>query len=172
MAHAVILVRQAASLPSSARRPAAPVVDQQPERTTWWQRDSPHISPAAAGSVPYNSLPPTSGPHYPFTVATGIHTEPVAEGLTVHAMEHGHVVVQYAPAPRDTVERLERLAKRYGKDVLLAPYPPLPHGDALTARGRIEVLDELDEDRVVRFVEQLRGRYQHDWTREDDYAAG
>ena len=135
--------------------------------------DSPHISPAAAGSVPYNSLPPTSGPHYPFTVATGIHTEPVAEGLTVHAMEHGHVVVQYAPTtPRNTVERLERLAKRYGKDVLLAPYPPLPHGVALTAWGRIEVLDELDEDRVVRFVEQLRGRYQHDWTREDDCAAG
>lgn len=35
--------------------------------------DSPYISQAEAGDVEYNSMPPTSGPHYPYTVATGIY---------------------------------------------------------------------------------------------------
>lgn len=98
--------------------------------------DSPHVSPAQAASVRYDSLPPTSGPHYAFTVATGVYTSPVADGLTVHALEHGHVAIQYAPAtPQDEVAALTRIARRYGADVVLAPYPELRHGIALTAWG-------------------------------------
>jgi hypothetical protein len=131
--------------------------------------DSPHIPLSAAAEARYNSLPPTSGPHYSFTVATGIYPDPVAEGLTVHAMEHGHVVVQYAAdTPAETVGQLERVAKRYGRDVLLAPYPKLDHGIALTAWGRIELLDHFDESRATTFIEQLRGRYQHRWMQADD----
>lgn len=133
--------------------------------------DSPHISEAEAASVRYNSLPPTSGPHYAFTVATGVYDEPVDEGLTVHAMEHGHVVIQYAPTTsRREVADLRRLARRYGADVILAPYPPLTDGIALTAWGRLELLDAYDEDRIVAFVEALRGRYRHGWTTDDDCA--
>jgi hypothetical protein len=114
-------------------------------------------------------VPPTSGPHYPFTVATGVYAEPLAEGLTVHAMEHGHVVVQYAAdTPPGVVAQLAGVARRYGKDVVLAPYPKLSRGIALTAWGRIDVLDRYDERRVTTFVERLRGRYEHRWTRPDD----
>lgn len=131
--------------------------------------DSPHVSPAQAESVEYSSLPPTSGPHFAFTVATGVYDQPVAEGLTVHAMEHGHVVIQYAPATGDReVAQLARLARRYGADVLLAPYPPLEHGIALTAWGRIDVLDRYDERRITGFVEALRDRYQHGWITDHD----
>jgi hypothetical protein len=42
--------------------------------------DSPHLSESEAGSVRYNSLPPTSGPHFAFTVATGVYHRPIAEG--------------------------------------------------------------------------------------------
>jgi hypothetical protein len=130
---------------------------------------SPHASPQQLRTVQYNSLPPTSGPHLGFTVATGIYREPLPEGLTVHAMEHGHVVIQYPPdPPRDLVRQLERLAKRYGNDVILAPYPPLDRGIALTAWGRIEVLDRWDEHRASEFIEQLRNRYDHGWTRATD----
>lgn len=130
---------------------------------------SPHISPAQAASARYDSLPPTSGPHYSFTVATGIYANPLPEGLTVHVLEHGHVVIQYAlTTPRAEVDALSRIAKRYGADVVLAPYPKLSAGIALTAWGRIELLDHYDEVRVSRFVEALRGRYDHGWTRPDD----
>lgn len=131
--------------------------------------DSPHIPPAPAGSVEYSTLPPTSGPHYAFPVATGVYQQPVAEGLTVHAMEHGHVVIQYAPATGDhQVGQLARLARRYGADVLLAPYPPLEHGIALTAWGRIDLLTRYDQRRITDFVEALRDRYQHGWTTDHD----
>jgi hypothetical protein len=131
--------------------------------------DSPHISEAEAGSVTYNSLPPTSGPHFAFTVASGVYDTPVPDGLAVHALEHGHVVVRYAGrVPDREVDALARIARRYGADVVLAPYPPLERGIALTAWGRVDLLDRYDEDRVIAFVEALRGRYDHGWTARED----
>ena len=131
--------------------------------------DSPHIPPTEADEVEYNSLPPTSGPHFSFTVAPGIYDTPIAEGLTVHAMEHGHIVIQYAPATPDSeVAELVRVAKRYGADTVLAPYPPLEKGIALTAWGRIDLLDEFDEQRITDFIERLRGRYDHGWMVDDE----
>jgi hypothetical protein len=134
--------------------------------------DSPHISPTRATSVRYDSVPPTSGPHFAATVATGVYARPVPEGLTVHAMEHGHIVVQYArDLPGDQVSALNRIARRYGADVVLAPYDKLDAGIALTAWGRIDRLDHYDEARVAAFVEGLRGRYVHGWTHSDDCSA-
>ena len=134
--------------------------------------DSPHISPAQAPFVHYNSSPPTSGPHYAFTIATGIYASPVPDGLVVHALEHGHVAILYAPGmARADVDVLIGLARRYGADVVLAPYPGLPTGIALTAWGRIEMLDRPDDTRISSFVEALRGRYDHGWARSDDCPA-
>lgn len=131
--------------------------------------DSPHISEAEAESVEYNSLPPTSGPHYPFVAATGAYDRPIADGLTVHALEHGHVAIQYAPdLPDDQVRTLARVAKRHGNDVILAPYPALDHGIALTAWGRIDLLDTYDQQRIIGFVDALRGRYSHGWDTDSD----
>jgi uncharacterized protein DUF3105 len=135
--------------------------------------DSPHISPARASLVRYDSVPPTSGPHFAVTVATGIYPNPIPEGLTVHAMEHGHIVIQYAPdLPAAQVQALTRIARRLGADVVLAPYPKLRAGIALTAWGRIELLGHMDGSRVTTFVEGLRGRYDHGWTHATDCPAG
>ncbi|MFB9368155.1 DUF3105 domain-containing protein [Kitasatospora sp. NPDC001664] len=132
---------------------------------------SPHIPESEADLAQYNSLPPTSGPHFAFSVAPGVYDSPLREGLTVHALEHGHVVIQYAAdTPEATVRTLSSIARRHPADVVLAPYPKLGHGVALTAWGRIDLLDAFDdssEDRVTRFVLALRGRYSHEWTRPD-----
>ncbi|TCO56069.1 DUF3105 domain-containing protein [Actinocrispum wychmicini] len=131
--------------------------------------DSPHISPVRATSVRYDSVPPTSGPHFAATIATGVYPSPVPEGLTVHAMEHGHVVIQYAQnLPGDQIDALNSIARRYGADVVLAPYDKLDSGIALTAWGRIDHLDHYDGSRIATFVEGLRGRYIHGWTHSDD----
>jgi hypothetical protein len=131
--------------------------------------DSPHIPPAQAPSVHYDSLPPTSGPHFAATVATGIYTSPIPDGFTVHALEHGHIVIQYPPGlPTAQTDSLTRIAKQYGADVVLAPYPPLRTEIALTAWGRIELLAHYDQTRITTFIEQLRGRYDHGWTRPDE----
>lgn len=127
--------------------------------------DSPHIPVGLADTVHYNSLPATSGPHFAVPPAMGIYETPMPQGLQVHALEHGHVGLQYAAdmSPAD-VEALRRIGARYPDDVFVAPYPPLGHGIALTAWGRIDTFDALDEARIVRFIEALRGRYDHGWT--------
>lgn len=135
--------------------------------------DSPHISQAEAGSVVYNSLPPTSGPHFAFTLATGVYQQPVADGLAIHAMEHGHVIVHYArELPDAQVAELHRLARRHGADLVLAPNPDLQAGIALTAWGHIDHLDAFDQHRITAFVDALGGRYQHGWTRSQDCPHG
>lgn len=127
--------------------------------------DSPHIPVGQADAVHYNSMPPTSGPHFAVPPATGIYETPMSEGLQVHALEHGHVGIQYAPdMPDPVVMALRRIGARYPDDVFVAPYTPLSHSVALTAWGRIDTLDDVDEVRIVRFVEALRGRYDHGWT--------
>jgi Protein of unknown function (DUF3105) len=128
---------------------------------------SPHIAEAAA-DVDYNSNPPTSGPHFGFTVAPGIYDAPIPDGLTVHALEHGHIAIQYVPdTPAETVADLRDVARRHLNDVVLAPYPRLSDGIALTAWGRIDVLDSVDQHRITEFVDELQGRYVHGWTRPD-----
>jgi hypothetical protein len=129
---------------------------------------SPHVSQAAIASARYDSSPPTSGPHFPFVVAPGVYDSPIPDGLALHAMEHGHIVVHYAAGipPRD-LESLRRLAKRYSRDVVLAPYPNLSAPVVLTAWARIDRLTTFDEARVTTFVEKLRGRYDHGWTGPD-----
>src|SRR5207253_10051135 len=60
-------------------------------------RDIHHIAYVDAPHVPYDSVPPTSGPHVPFVVAPGPYGSPIPEALQVHDLEHGHVLIQYAP---------------------------------------------------------------------------
>lgn len=98
---------------------------------------------------------------------------PIPDGLTVHALEHGHVAIQYAPTtPRAEVGALTRIARRYGADVVVAPYPRLRRGIALTAWGRLELLDHYDQARIATFVEKLLGRYVHGWAQPNDCPAG
>jgi hypothetical protein len=128
---------------------------------------SPHIHLGEAHR-PYNSLPPTSGPHYPDTVGTGVYREELPEEIQVHALEHGHVLIQYAPqlaAP--AVRELERLGRRYLREVIVAPYRKLaPHARrgqpiALTAWARIDRLATVDAGRIAGFVRAFSGRYNH-----------
>lgn len=67
--------------------------------------------------------------------------------------------------PADQVKRLERLARRYPRDVVAAPYSQLEDGIALTAWGRLLRLESYDVPAIRSFVEALRGRYQHGWQR-------
>jgi hypothetical protein len=45
---------------------------------------------------PYNSDPPTSGPHYATPADTGFYTAPLRTEQVVHNLEHGQIVIWYA----------------------------------------------------------------------------
>jgi hypothetical protein len=124
--------------------------------------DFPHISQKAAADAVYNSNPATSGPHYGAAVAPGIYRSHLPDGQTVHALEHGRVVIHYLPnTPPEIIEKLESIGKRYAHDTVVHPNPNLDSPIALTTWGRISKLDSFDEQRIVSFVDQLRGRYDH-----------
>ena len=103
----------------------------------------------------------------------GTYDSPLPPGEFVHAEEHGHVVIVYAPGtPRATVAGLEQVAKSYPGDVVLTPYGGIPHGIALAAWGRLETLDRTDRARIDAFVVALRGRYDHKWIRSGECTGG
>jgi hypothetical protein len=118
-------------------------------------QDEPH--------PPYNSDPPTSGPHLGYLAPWGVHTRPIPKELQVHNLEDGGVLVQYhcPDGCADLVQKLEAIVKRYPSQVILAPYPGMKHRIALTAWTRLDAFDDFDEGRIVRFIRAYRGIDHH-----------
>ena len=111
----------------------------------------------------YNSNPPTSGPHYGSLAAWGFYTTPIQNELQVHNLEDGGVMIQYncPEGCPDVVDQLTAIVSRYDTQVILAPYPDMATQIALTAWGRIETLDSVDEAKIVRFIDAYRGIDHH-----------
>ena len=61
----------------------------------------------------------------------------------------------------DLVAKLAAIVSPYPDKVILAPYPTMDSRIALTAWGRIDTLDEVDAQRIVRFIEAYRGIDHH-----------
>jgi len=120
-----------------------------------------HLAGPDMPHIPYNSDPPTSGPHLPYVAPWGVHTKPIQRELQVHNLEDGGVLIQYNCDCSDLVARLRAIVERYRDHVVLAPYPTMKSRIALTAWSRLEAFDEFDERRIVRFIEAYRGIDHH-----------
>ncbi len=121
-----------------------------------------HIQTPETPHQPYNSDPPTSGPHLPYIAPWGIHGKPLSKELQVHNLEDGGVVVNYRPdCEAQVLDPLKTVVGRYADHVVLAPYPGLDRCIALTAWTRVEKLDQFDERRVTRFIDAYRGIDHH-----------
>jgi hypothetical protein len=121
-----------------------------------------HIPTADTPHQPYNSDPPTSGPHLPHLAPWGVHTRPIPKELQVHNLEDGGVVLNYRPECADRVlPALSAILTRYPDHVVLAPYPGLDRCIALTAWTRLDKLDDVDQPRIVRFIDAYRGIDHH-----------
>ena len=122
-----------------------------------------HIQTENEPHVPYNSDPPTSGPHLPYIAPWGVHNVPIVRELQVHNLEDGGVVIQYncPNGCADLVTQLEAVVKGYDRQVLLAPYPGMKTRIALTAWTRLDAFDDYDEGRIVRFIRTYRGIDHH-----------
>ena len=120
-----------------------------------------HIAEETSAHEPYNSDPPTSGPHLPYIAPWGVHTRPIPRELQVHNLEDGGVMVQYSCDCPDVVAKLRDIVTKHDHYVILAPYPGMKSRIALTAWTRIETMDQLDEGRVRRFVDAYKGIDHH-----------
>jgi len=120
-----------------------------------------HVQTVADPHEPYNSVPPTSGPHLPYIAPWGVHTKPIANELQVHNLEDGGVVVQYNCECPELAEKLAQIVRRYDRFVILAPYPTMKSRIALTAWTRLETLEDFDAGRTERFIKAYRGIDHH-----------
>src|SRR5205823_2255485 len=87
--------------------------------------------------IPYQTDPPTSGPHYPDPAPGGFYTHVIAAGFLVHSMEHGGVIIYYSKqVTKDQLDELRALAQQHpGLDaqVVVVPRDDNPYPISLTA---------------------------------------
>ena len=139
-----------------------------------------HIQSPGSPHIPYNSDPPTSGPHVNFIMRWGIHKAPVTREIQVHNLEDGGVIIQYrCDNCQELVSKLEAIVQKYQRSaaiersqtgsqhpsryehLILAPYPGMDATIALTAWGKIDKFDQFDEERITQFIEAYIGIDHH-----------
>ena len=120
---------------------------------------------------PYNTDPPTSGPHAGTVRADFYETAPPDENL-VHNLEHGYVVIWYNCTELDDAGCQSLKTQIRGvmnrakpvvvasdiKKLIAAPRPQMDARIALTSWGRIDKLDEFNETEIMEFINDFRER--------------
>lgn len=112
-----------------------------------------HISPGAQHD-PYNSNPPTSGPHYGQPAPWGIYDEARPDEELVHNLEHGGVWISYKdPNDRALIEQLKDIADDYSLKVIMTSRPQNDSRIAVAAWTKLLKLEEFDEDLIRAFIQ-------------------
>lgn len=117
-----------------------------------------HIA-AGATHDPYNSNPPTSGPHFDQPATTGFYSDPLQPEQLVHNLEHSQIVIWYDPgAPQTTIDQIEALVDQEREATVAAPYPEIEEGTfVLTAWTRSQSCERVSQDIVNDFRRQFQG---------------
>jgi hypothetical protein len=111
-----------------------------------------HIPEGSTDHEPYNSNPPTSGPHWPEPARCLVYTTTQPDERLVHNLEHGGIWISYKTSvDPDTVAKLNDFATRYG-NVLVEPRDADDSNIALAAWGRLLTLDHYDEGQIQGFI--------------------
>lgn len=127
-----------------------------------------HINPGVPHD-PYNSEPPTSGPHYPSPAESGFYEEAPVDEYLVHNLEHGHIIIWYNCTDLDEAactalkNDIRNVMSRAGVSLITGtskvsavPRPTLETRLALTSWGRLLRMDEFDSGEILRFVRAFR----------------
>lgn len=112
---------------------------------------------------PYNSNPPTSGPHYSnaFSPArAGVYTEILADETVIHNLEHGHVWFSYSDDDdQEAIDLLSEIQASFPREVIVTLRPQTPSRVAAAAWGRLLTVDgELNRDELQAFIQRYRNR--------------
>lgn len=146
---------------------------------TFTSQGNLHIPLGSVSPVAYNSMPPTSGPHYENLAAWGYQPQPIRYEHLVHNLEDGGVVIYYqcpVSCP-ELVDELRDVLEPYfaqGTRVVLTVNDPswnLGGGEALhqdmgapivlTAWRKRLAMDSVDAEIIRAFVENYEGIDHH-----------
>jgi len=123
-----------------------------------------HLASINSPHVPYNSDPPTSGPHMPTYASWGSYTEVIEDEYLVHNMEDAGVVLWYdmgTPEENDAhIAALEEIARPWRR-VIIVPRENLGSKYVFTAWTRLQRFDEIDEEAMTKFIDAYEGIDHH-----------
>lgn len=110
----------------------------------------------------YDHLPTTSGQHIGSVAVTGVYDDYVDERLTTHNMEHGYVIMWYAPdADPEQVEELKAFAQERidegDEELIVAPYDRAMDEEAnfaFTSWERRQLCDEFNDGIALGFIRE------------------
>ncbi len=109
----------------------------------------------------YNTVPPTSGRHWPAWSACGFYNYPLPDELLVHNLEHGNIIVSYNLADDAAVAALRAAVDAIplaAEFAIVRRYPDIPEGMvALTTWGVLDRMIGVDAARIARFFEDYPG---------------
>jgi hypothetical protein len=122
-----------------------------------------HIGGPGSEPPNYKTNPATSGNHVDpnFQQADGAYADPVAEILTVHALEHGRVAVQYSPdLPEPDQLALKGVFDESPEGMLLYPNPDMPYEVAATAWTQLIGCDTYEGAATLDAIRDFRDTYR------------
>ncbi len=121
--------------------------------------------------APYNSNPPSSGPHLDTPQNWGIYTVPQIQEQLLHNLEHGGVVIQYNNLSGPEVLQLTSIVQRDRYHLVLAPYPQLPaeakialtawtgpNGNPALQSGKLLYCIGVNENAIRSFINAYRDK--------------
>jgi len=120
---------------------------------------------------PYNSDPPTSGPHYAQPAEAGFYEEALPDEQLVHNLEHGYVVIWYnctgleETACESFKEKIRGVMNQAGgvgisssTKLIAVPRLSLPGTIAATTWGRLYQPETFDPDELLVFIKEFRNK--------------
>ncbi len=118
-----------------------------------------HIPNVTDPHTPYNSNPPTSGPHYFQPAPWGVKDSELPDEILVHNLEHGGMVIQYKPdLPADQIQQLKDIVGQLPESdtfhevkVILVPRAKNDQPISLTAWTYLYSLDKPDATKIKQF---------------------
>ena len=115
----------------------------------------------------YRTDPPVSGAHWSSLAPPGVHLATQPDELLLHNLAHGYVIIHYnCPGFNCWTQllALKQIVDRYPSKVILHYRPQTRTRIALAAWTRLDLIEpidvaaELDEARIVNFIETYRGK--------------
>lgn len=115
-----------------------------------------------APHTPYNSDPPSSGPHYETPSPVGFFHQEIGDETLIHNLEHGDIWIAYNPRVAQTIkDQLSTLVSSDDK-LIITPRTRNEFDISLVAWGRVDSFNvsstTLDLNRITTFIARYRDK--------------
>ena len=115
-----------------------------------------HINAGQEGG-PYNSNPPTSGPHAG-PAPWGFSAEEISDENAVHNLEHGGIWISYKDLDQPSIDTLREIARENSLSVVVSPRVANDSKVAVASWGRLMKLETVEWDAIMEFIRKNKNK--------------